>query len=47
MAKLIDGIMKSGDYSFEKSIVSDKEEQNLTSLPLDKIIELTKAITGK
>ena len=47
VAKLIDGIMKSGDYSFEKSIVSDKEEQNLTSLPLDKIIELTKAITGK
>lgn len=47
VAKLIDGIMKSGDYSFEKPIVSDKEEHNLTSLPLDKIIELTKAITGK
>lgn len=47
VAKLIDGIMKSSDYSFEKPIVSDKEEQNLTSLPLDKIIELTKAITGK
>lgn len=47
VAKLIDGIMKSGDYSFEKPIISDKEEQNLTSLPLDKIIELTKAITGK
>ena len=47
VAKLIDSIMKSSDYSLVKPIVSDKEEQNLPSLSLDKIIELTKAITGK
>ena len=47
VAKLIDGIMKSSDYSFVKPIVSDKDEQILPSLTFDKIIELTKAITGK
>lgn len=47
VATLIDGIMKSNDYSFVKPIVSDKDEQTLPSLPFDKIIELTKAITGK
>ena len=47
VAKLIDGIMKSSEYSLEKPIVTDKDEQILPSLPLDKIIELTKAITGK
>lgn len=47
VAKLIDGIMKSSEYSLEKPIVTDKDEQILPSLTFDKIIELTKAITGK
>ena len=47
VAKLIDSIMKSHDYSLVKPIVSEKDEQSLKSLPFDKIIELTKAITGK
>ena len=47
VANLIDSIMKSNDYAFEKPIVSEKDEQILPSLTFDKIIELTKAITGK
>ena len=39
--------MKSSESSWDKPIVTDKDEQILPSLPLDKIIELTKAITGK
>lgn len=48
VAKLIDNIMNEQNHHDNDAITEDKtENQSLSALPFDKIVELVKAFTGK
>lgn len=48
VAKLIDNIINEQNHLDKDAITEDKtENQSLSALPIDKIVELVKAFTGK